>query len=90
MRSVVKQIALLCLLLTLLSAYSFAAHHHSSFSDELQCTICVVAHSASPTSSSTLPGAVFVVVLAIVRAEVVSAKQWLVPFALTVRPPPAA
>ena len=89
MRSVLRQIAVLCLLLTLLSAYGFAAHHHSSPSDEAQCTICVVAHSASPASSSTLRSTVFVLVLAIVLVEPVSAKQRLLSFALAVRPPPA-
>lgn len=88
MRSIAKQIAWVCLLLTLLSAYGVAAHHHSSPLDEAQCTICVVAHSASPVAASKLPSAVLFLCLFIVLARPVSAKQRLVPFALTVRPPP--
>lgn len=89
MRSVLKPLAALCILVMFVSAYGFAVHQHSSFSDEAQCTICVVAHSASPTTPSTLLSAVFVLVLAVVVAERVSAKQRLIAFALTVRPPPA-
>ena len=88
MRSVVKQIALLCLLLTVSSAYGIAAHHHSSPADEAQCTLCVVAHSASPIARSTLPNPVRVLVRLILVGEPVSAKQRLIVFALTVRPPP--
>ena len=88
MRSVLRPIAWLCLLLTLLSAYSVAAHQHSSFGDEAQCSVCVVAHSASPVATSKVPSTLLVLVVLIVLAEPVSAKQRLVPFALTVRPPP--
>jgi hypothetical protein len=91
MRSVfTKQIACLCLLLTLFAAYSFAAHQHSSALDEQKCTICVIAHSASPVAVSSLPGAVFLVVRLIVLAGLASTKQRLIPFALTVRPPPVS
>lgn len=90
MRSVLKQIAWVGLLLTLLSAFGFAAHQHSSFGDEAQCTICVAAHSASPVAASNLPRVVLFLNLLIVLARPASAKQRLVPFALTVRPPPAA
>jgi hypothetical protein len=88
MRSALKPIAWLCLLLTVSAAYSFAAHQHSSSSDDAQCTICLVAHSASPVAASSLPSAFSILVLLIGVAEPVSAQQRLVPFALTVRPPP--
>ena len=88
MRSVSKQIGWLCLLLTLLSAYSFATHQHFSSSDEAQCTVCVVAHSASPAATSTLRNPVLVLVRLSVVGEPVSAKQRLIAFALSVRPPP--
>ena len=84
-----KPIAWICLLLMLVSAYGFVAHQHSSFLDEAKCTVCVVAHSASPVAITSLPSAVLVLVLLVILAEPVSAKQRLVPFALTVRPPPA-
>lgn len=89
MRSVLKTIACLCLLLTLVSAYGFAAHQHSSSVDEAQCSVCVIAHSASPAAACSLPSAFLILVLLIVLAEPLAAKQRLVPFALSVRPPPA-
>jgi hypothetical protein len=89
MRSVLKPMAWLCLMLTCVSAYSFAVHQHSSLLDEAKCTICVVAHSASPAASSKLPSAMLFLVQFVVLAEPRSAQQRLVPFALNVRPPPA-
>jgi hypothetical protein len=88
MKSVVKPIAGLCLLLTVVTAYAFAAHQHSSSLDEAQCAVCVVAHSASPSATCKLPIGTLVLAQLVVLAEPVSAKQRLVPFALTVRPPP--
>jgi hypothetical protein len=80
--------AWLCLLSTLLSAYGFATHQHSNSLEESQCTICVVAHSASPVAPSNLPRVVLVLVPLVVLAESLFAKQSFVPFALSVRPPP--
>lgn len=88
MRSLLKQIAWPCLLLALLSAYSFAAHQHSSSLDEAQCTVCVIAHSASPYAPCKLPCILLALVLLTLVAEPVSAKQRLIAFALAVRPPP--
>ena len=87
MRSFSKRIALLCLLLTLCSAVATVTHHHSSANDAAKCTVCVAAHSASPQAAAVLPNQTFVRVL-ITRSEPVSAKQRLVAFALSVRPPP--
>jgi len=89
MRSALKPIAWLCLLLTLFAAYGFAAHQHTSSADDAQCAICLVAHSASPVVASHLPSVFFILVLLIVLAEPVSAKQRLIAFAVSVRPPPA-
>ena len=88
MRSISKSIALMCLLLTLLSAVAFVAHHHSSAAEAAKCTVCVAAHSASPKTTSTLPNTAFVPI-ATFRPKPVSAKQRLVAFALCVRPPPS-
>jgi hypothetical protein len=88
MQSISKKIALLCLLLTFFSAATLVAHHHSSATDALKCTLCVTAHSASPKAVSPLPTRTFVRISTI-RPEAVSAKQRLVAFALSVRPPPA-
>ena len=88
MRSWSKRLAWLCLLLTLSAAYSLAAHHHSGSLDARKCTTCVVAHSASPVLATTLAHNLFVPVRLISIAEPVSTKQRLIPFALSVRPPP--
>jgi hypothetical protein len=88
MQSISKKIALLCLLLTFCSAAALVAHHHSSPTDALKCTVCVTAHSASPKAVSVLPNRAFVRISA-VRLETISAKQRLVAFALSIRPPPA-
>jgi hypothetical protein len=89
MRSVFKPITWICVLLTLVSAYGFAVHQHSGSLDEAQCTVCLIAHSASPAESCTLTSAFLILVLLLVVAEPIAAKQRLVPFALCVRPPPA-
>ena len=89
MRPVTKRVAWLCLLLTLLLAISFAAHRHLNSSDEAQCTVCIVAHSTSPVLGYHLPAVVLVLVLLLVQIETASTRQRLVPFALSVRPPPA-
>jgi hypothetical protein len=89
MRSVWKPIAWLCLVLIFVSAYGFAAHQHSSSLDEAQCAVCVVAHSASAVATYELPRTSLVLVSLQLPAEPLPAKQRLVPFALTVRPPPA-
>jgi hypothetical protein len=88
MRSFSRKIALLCLLLTLCSAVALVTHHHSSANDAAKCTVCVAAHSAAPQAASVLPNQIFVRA-SISRYEPVSAKQRLVAFALSVRPPPA-
>ncbi len=86
-RSISKSIALLCLVLTFWSAIAVAVHQHSDATEAAKCTVCVAAHSASPQTPSTVVHTTFVAV-ATFRAEPVSAKQRLVAFALTVRPPP--
>jgi preprotein translocase subunit SecG len=88
LRSNLKRIAWLCLLLTFASALAFAWHHHSNATESAKCTVCVAAHSAAPKASAKLPNATFVPI-GTSRVEPVSAKQRLVVFALSVRPPPA-
>jgi hypothetical protein len=83
-----KRIAWFCLLLTFWSAFAFFAHHHASANEAAKCAVCVAAHSAAPKATARLPKATFVRV-SMFRAEPVSAKQHLVTFALSVRPPPA-
>ena len=88
MRSISKKVAWLCLLLTLSSAIAFAAHHHSDANESARCTVCVAAHSASPAGPTLSPRVTFVAVSTLRGEPVVSAKQRLIAFALSVRPPP--
>jgi len=86
-RSTSKSIALLCLVLTFWSALAFAAHHHSNTTESATCRVCVAAHSASPQVNSTPRPVTFISVFTF-RVEPVPAKQRLIAFALSVRPPP--
>jgi hypothetical protein len=88
MRSISKRIALLTLLLTFWSALAFAVHHHSSQDESATCQVCVAAHSASPTTAAPTPKPVFSRVVQL-RPRPTAAKQYLIAFALYVRPPPA-
>jgi hypothetical protein len=88
MRPLPKVIACFCLLLTFWSAFAFAAHHHSNANEAAKCTVCVAAHSAAPKATARLPKAALVCVSTF-RADPVSAKQRVIAFALSVRPPPA-
>jgi hypothetical protein len=87
-RSSVKYVALLCLMLTLWSALAFAAHHHTNSTDSAKCTVCVAAHSAAPKATASLLQAKFTP-LSTRLPEPVFATQRFVAFALSVRPPPA-
>jgi hypothetical protein len=87
MRLFSKKIATLCLLLTFWSALAFAAHHHSNGVESAKCSVCLAVHSASPKATSSLQKATFVAV-SVCKLAPVSAKQRLVAFALSVRPPP--
>jgi hypothetical protein len=86
-RSMSKGIALLCLLLTFWLAWAFVAHRHSSATESVKCTVCLVAHSAAPSATAVLQKAPFVPV-ATLDAGPVAAQQCLLAFALYVRPPP--
>jgi hypothetical protein len=88
MRLFSKKIATLCLLLTFWSALAFAAHHHSNGTESAKCSVCLAVHSASPKTTSSPSKTTFVAV-SVCRLAPVSAKQHLVAFALSVRPPPS-
>jgi hypothetical protein len=87
MQSISKNVALVSLLLTVLSAAALTAHHHSSATEAARCSVCVTAHSALPKAATTAPETAFVSAF-IQVPEPVSAQQRLVSFALRVRPPP--
>jgi hypothetical protein len=87
-RSIVKSLAVMCLLLTFWSAIAFVAHHHSNGTESAKCTVCVVAHSAAPKATASLLKAIFTS-LSTFLPEPVFAAQSFVAFALSIRPPPA-
>ena len=87
-RSIVKYLAVMCLLLTFWSAIAFAAHHHSNGTESAKCTVCVAAHSAAPKATAGLLKAKFTPISTLLP-EPVFAAQSFVAFALSVRPPPA-
>src|SRR5438093_9063197 len=60
MRSNVKRLAVFCTLLMLWSAIAVVAHHHSTKSESVRCTVCVGAHSAAPRAISNRPSPSFV------------------------------
>jgi hypothetical protein len=88
MRSILERVACLCLLLMLTSAIGEVAHRHSDASESAQCTICIAAHSAAPTVPVLSPRVSFVAIFSFQAEPVVSPKQRLIAFALSVRPPP--
>src|SRR5438309_6918748 len=53
MRSFVRCVALMCLLLTFWSALAVVAHHHADGTDSASCTVCVAAHSTAPAQLPT-------------------------------------
>ena len=89
MRSISKRIAWLCLLLTFWSAIAFVSHQHSNAAEAAKCTVCVASLSASPKPIFTPTKVTFVSVCTL-PTEPISAKQRLLAFALSVRPPPQA
>jgi hypothetical protein len=88
LRSIVKYVAVMSLLLTFWSAVAFAAHHHSNGTESAKCTVCVAAHSAAPKATTNLLKATFTPIFTF-RADPVFATHQFVAFALSVRPPPA-
>jgi predicted Na+-dependent transporter len=88
MRPASKWIAYLCLLLIFGSAIAFAAHQHLDGTESATCTVCVAAHSTSPTVPALLLRTTFFAICTVVTVQIAAAKQRLIAFALTVRPPP--
>jgi len=52
MRSASRWLAWFCLSLMLWTAAAESAHHHANKTEPASCSMCVVAHSTSPTASS--------------------------------------
>src|SRR5438874_1064911 len=81
-------LAVFCTLLMLWSAIAIVAHHHSTKSESVRCTVCVGAHSAAPRAISNRPSPSFVRV-SVVHLASSSFSHRIISFALSVRPPPA-
>ena len=88
MRPIGKIIGWLCLLLTIWLAIAAVVHYHANATESATCTVCVASHSATTPTQYIAPKAVFVFV-SVVQLKLLSAKQRLFAFALSVRPPPA-
>lgn len=87
MRMWTRWSAWLCLSLMLWTAAVESTHHHASETDAASCSICVLAHSASPTVSSHADP-VFAVI-GLLQEEDVVAKAPLDFSELGIRGPPA-
>jgi hypothetical protein len=73
MRVWAKWSAWLCLSLMLWTATAESTHNHPLRTGSVTCSICIVAHSASPTLSSSQSAPVFAAV-GLLRDEAVIAK----------------
>lgn len=88
MRLASRGLAWFCLSLMLWTAAVESAHHHPNKTESASCSICVVAHSASPTASSSHARPVFAS-LGLLQEEEVIAKARLDALDLGIRGPPA-
>ena len=87
MRSWLRWPAWLCLSLMFWTAAAESTHNHPNATESASCSICVAAHSTSPTISSTHVRPVFTTV-GVLREEAVIAKARLDVFELGSRGPP--
>jgi hypothetical protein len=87
MRFSSRWLAWLCLSLMLWTAVAETTHNHPNKAEAAACSICVVAHSASPTVSSHQARPVFAAV-GLLQEEEVIAKARLGVFDLGIRGPP--
>ena len=84
-----RWLTLLCLSLMLWTAVAESTHNHPNKAEAASCSICVVAHSASPAISSHHARPVFAAV-GLLQEEEVIAKARLSVLDLGIRGPPAA
>ncbi|HUA16910.1 MAG TPA: hypothetical protein VMG31_16570 [Verrucomicrobiae bacterium] len=88
MRSCLRWSAWLCLSLMLWTAAVESAHNHPNQTEAATCSICVVAHSASPAASVASAAPVFRAIGQF-QEEAVTANARLESFDLAIRGPPA-
>jgi hypothetical protein len=84
-----RWLAWLCLSLMLWTVAAESTHNHPSQTESASCSICAVAHSASPVASSSHARPIFAAVGFLQEEEVV-AKPWIGVLDLGIRGPPAA
>ncbi len=88
MRFAFRWLAWLCLTLMLWAAVAESTHNHPNKAESAPCSICAVAHSASPTVSSHQARPVFAAV-GLLQEEEIIAKARLSVLDLGIRGPPA-
>jgi hypothetical protein len=70
------------------TAVAESTHHHPNKTESASCSICAVAHSATPTATSNQVRPVFAAI-GLLQEEEVIAKARLSIFDLGIRGPPA-
>jgi hypothetical protein len=88
MRFTSRWLTWLCLSLMLWTAVAESTHNHPNKTESTSCSICVVAHSTAPTTSSNQARPVFAAV-GLLQEEEVIANARLSLFELGSRGPPA-
>jgi hypothetical protein len=83
-----RWLAWLCLSLMLWTMVAESTHNHPSQTESASCSICAVAHSASPVASSNQARPIFAAV-GLLHEEKIIAKAQLGVFELGIRGPPA-
>jgi len=84
MRFISRWLTWLCLSLMLWTAVAEATHNHSNKTESASCSVCVVAHSATPAASRNQARLVFATIGPLQEEEIV-AKPRLSTFELNIR-----
>jgi hypothetical protein len=87
MRFTGRWLVWLCLSLTLWTAVAESTHNHPNKTESASCSICVVAHSASPVVSSHQAKPIFAAIGWLQEKEVIANARLSV-FDLGIRGPP--
>jgi hypothetical protein len=88
MRNRLRWSVWLCLSLMLWTVAAESTHSHPNRTEAVSCSICVVAHSASPTVSSSYSTPILTTV-GVLQERSVVAKAWFDFSAVGIRGPPA-
>jgi hypothetical protein len=89
MRGAAKWLGVFCTLLMLWTAAAEPTHHHPTKSAADGCSLCLTAHSATPTPSSSAVAPTLVPV-GFLQSTQVNAQTHIEVFQLVIRGPPAA